>query len=203
MATELVLCPACGTKNAAYRFACLKCGVELFDPTGADLTTGEESKLAKRPDLWGWLTNEKFLPPRIQKGGDFLACMFYSLIVRPIQVVVGLGLSIGGWWIGRSLLDDWYGLSAKSSTPFGQLTPNDLVGMLIGSVLLIVNILGWGWVCLHIAAYNLCPWVKCSNCGEINRAYPGYLNGIHWPESCSNCDQNLKDVPAGIWRYIS
>lgn len=33
---ELISCPVCGTKNAAYRFACLKCGVELFDPTGAD-----------------------------------------------------------------------------------------------------------------------------------------------------------------------
>jgi len=42
VATELVSCPACGTKNAAYRFACLKCGVELFDPTGAELPTQEE-----------------------------------------------------------------------------------------------------------------------------------------------------------------
>lgn len=42
MGMELVLCPACGTENAIYWSACLKCGVELFDATGADLTTDEE-----------------------------------------------------------------------------------------------------------------------------------------------------------------
>jgi len=41
---ELVPCPACGTQNAAYRFACLKCGVELFNPTGADLPIDDKSK---------------------------------------------------------------------------------------------------------------------------------------------------------------
>lgn len=146
MVIELVSCPACGRKNASDRTTCLSCG--------ADLPTDEESKPAKRLDLLGWLTKETFLPTRIQKVGDFLACMFYN-VMWPIQVVVGLGLLIGGLWIGWPLLDDWYGLSVKSSTPFAQLTPNDLGDLLFGSVLLIGIFLGWGWVCLHIALYNL------------------------------------------------
>lgn len=63
MAIELVSCPACGTKNAAYRFACVKCGVELFDPTGADLPISNASEQKE-------VTPPSSPPPQPQAAAD-------------------------------------------------------------------------------------------------------------------------------------
>ena len=57
MATELVACPACGTKNASHRKVCLRCGANILAP--AETKATKQLSFLEMRNRWIVLTLEK------------------------------------------------------------------------------------------------------------------------------------------------
>lgn len=104
MAANELVCAMCGFKNAANTVRCVSCGAKLDAYTGAEYTEEEAAARRHQQDTFEWKW-------ALMAFGVYLVLQVVILGVLPLvitsydpQGLAGLGISVGVWFVGGTLV---------------------------------------------------------------------------------------------------